>query len=100
LNKKKKKFIRKISDNNIHFCNFPMITLFSNASEKYDLEKRLQTQEYDVRKDLLSSLPPLIHPSFPVLQLKELNERQRQINRQKLHNKGMDPTSANSRFPV
>uniref|UniRef100_A0A915MKC0 Uncharacterized protein n=1 Tax=Meloidogyne javanica TaxID=6303 RepID=A0A915MKC0_MELJA len=47
-------------------------------AEKYDLEKRLQTQEYD---------------------LKELNERQRQINRQKLQSKGMDPNSANSRYP-
>lgn len=47
-------------------------------AEKYDLEKRLQTQEYD---------------------LKELNERQRQINRQKLHLKGIDPNAANSRFP-
>lgn len=47
-------------------------------AEKYDLEKRLQTQEYD---------------------LKELNERQRQINRQKLTQKGLDPNAANSRYP-
>lgn len=33
-------------------------------------------------------------------QLKELNERQRQINRQKLTQKGLDPNAANSRYPV
>ncbi|KAL3114420.1 hypothetical protein niasHT_017284 [Heterodera trifolii] len=47
-------------------------------AEKYDLEKRVQTQEYDLR---------------------ELNERQRQINRSKILKKGLDPNDANSRFP-
>uniref|UniRef100_A0A914H479 Troponin T n=1 Tax=Globodera rostochiensis TaxID=31243 RepID=A0A914H479_GLORO len=47
-------------------------------AEKYDLEKRVQTQEYDLR---------------------ELNERQRQINRAKMQKKGLDPNNENSRFP-
>jgi len=45
---------------------------------KYDLEKRRERQDYD---------------------LKELNERQRQINRNKAMSKGLDPNTAGSRYP-
>lgn len=49
-------------------------------ADKYDLECRHSRQEYD---------------------LKELNERQRQISRNKALKKGLDPNeAANSRHPV
>lgn len=34
------------------------------------------------------------------IQLKELNERQRQINRNKALKKGIDPDASQGRFPV
>ena len=64
-------------------------------ADKYDLEKRHERQEYDVRevsKEFVS------HPFF---QLKELNERQRQVARNSALKKGLDPTEAgSSRYPV
>ncbi|XP_013786389.1 troponin T-like [Limulus polyphemus] len=48
-------------------------------SDKYDLEERQKRQEYD---------------------LKELNERQRQINRNKALKKGLDPEALSGKYPV
>ncbi|GAB6031388.1 hypothetical protein CHUAL_009170 [Chamberlinius hualienensis] len=47
-------------------------------TDKYDLEERQKRQEYD---------------------LKELNERQRQINRNKALKKGLDPEALSGRYP-
>uniref|UniRef100_A0A915E5K7 Troponin T n=1 Tax=Ditylenchus dipsaci TaxID=166011 RepID=A0A915E5K7_9BILA len=47
-------------------------------TEKYDLEKRHERQEYD---------------------LKELNARQSQIVRNRAINKGVDPSEISSRYP-